>query len=149
MFDDVETFVSRLQKSAEATRVLEHRERSRRTRHREAGGEEAPQRGNPEHPLPGHSQISTRSLGSPLAPPASFTPYRDLTGSLPLSSTLPDAVCMSPITAPASLPTEGLLTLRAKPPSEAECIDVLQKIKYAFSLLVRTRSSRGVRGRGE
>ncbi|XP_024610942.1 epidermal growth factor receptor kinase substrate 8-like protein 1 [Neophocaena asiaeorientalis asiaeorientalis] len=73
VFDDVETFVSRLQKSAEATRVLEHRERSRRTRHREAG--------------------------------------------------------------------EGLLTLRAKPPSEAEFIDVLQKIKYAFSLLARLRSN--------
>ncbi|XP_059941219.1 epidermal growth factor receptor kinase substrate 8-like protein 1 isoform X2 [Mesoplodon densirostris] len=73
VFDDVETFVSRLQKSAEATRVLEHRERSRRTRHREA--------------------------------------------------------------------KEGLLTLRAKPPSEAEFIDVLQKIKYAFSLLARLRSN--------
>lgn len=45
--------------------------------------------------------------------------------------------------------TEGLLTLRAKPPSEAEYIDVLQKIKYAFSLLVRTHApwaSRGPRG---
>lgn len=39
VFDDVESFVSRLQKSAEAARVLEHRERSRRTRGREAGGE--------------------------------------------------------------------------------------------------------------
>lgn len=37
------------------------------------------------------------------------------------------------------LNTEGLLTLRAKLPNEAEYTDVLQKIKYAFSLLVRTR----------
>ncbi|KAB1273661.1 Epidermal growth factor receptor kinase substrate 8-like protein 1 [Camelus dromedarius] len=73
VFDDVESFVSRLQKSAEAARVLEHRERSRRTRRREAG--------------------------------------------------------------------EGLLTLRAKPPSEAEYTDVLQKIKYAFSLLARLRGN--------
>ncbi|XP_063109371.1 epidermal growth factor receptor kinase substrate 8-like protein 1 isoform X2 [Cavia porcellus] len=73
VFEDVETFVSRLQKSAEATRVLEHRERGRRTRRRTAG--------------------------------------------------------------------EGLLTLRAKPPSEAEYIDVLQKIKYAFSLLARLRNN--------
>ncbi|XP_004617003.2 epidermal growth factor receptor kinase substrate 8-like protein 1 [Sorex araneus] len=71
VFDDVENFVSRLQKSAEAARVLEHRERGRRTRRRAAG--------------------------------------------------------------------EGLLTLRAKPPSEAEYTDVLQKIKYAFSLLARLR----------
>ncbi|XP_057169994.1 epidermal growth factor receptor kinase substrate 8-like protein 1 [Ursus arctos] len=71
VFDDVEDFVSRLQKSAEAARVLEHRERGRRTRRREAG--------------------------------------------------------------------EGLLTLRAKPPSEAEYTAVLQKIKYAFSLLARLR----------
>ncbi|XP_008576159.1 PREDICTED: epidermal growth factor receptor kinase substrate 8-like protein 1 [Galeopterus variegatus] len=73
VFDDVESFVSKLQKSAEAARVLEHRERGRRTRRREAG--------------------------------------------------------------------EGLLTLRAKPPSEAEYTDVLQKIKYAFSLLARLRSN--------
>ncbi|XP_070414647.1 epidermal growth factor receptor kinase substrate 8-like protein 1 isoform X3 [Equus przewalskii] len=73
VFDDVESFVSKLQKSAEAARVLEHRERGRRTRRREAG--------------------------------------------------------------------EGLLTLRAKPPSEAEYIDVLQKIKYAFSLLARLRGN--------
>ncbi|XP_031515142.1 epidermal growth factor receptor kinase substrate 8-like protein 1 isoform X1 [Papio anubis] len=73
VFDDVESFVSRLQKSAEAARVLEHRERGRRTRRRAAG--------------------------------------------------------------------EGLLTLRAKPPSEAEYTDVLQKIKYAFSLLARLRGN--------
>uniref|UniRef100_A0A8D0ME21 Epidermal growth factor receptor kinase substrate 8-like protein 1 n=1 Tax=Sus scrofa TaxID=9823 RepID=A0A8D0ME21_PIG len=73
VFDDVESFVSRLQKSAEAARVLEHRERSRRTRGREAG--------------------------------------------------------------------EGLLSLRAKPPSEVEYTDVLQKIKYAFSLLARLRTN--------
>ncbi|XP_019483383.1 PREDICTED: epidermal growth factor receptor kinase substrate 8-like protein 1 isoform X1 [Hipposideros armiger] len=73
VFDDVESFVSKLQKSAEAARVLEHRERGRRTRHRAAG--------------------------------------------------------------------EGLLTLRAKPPSEAEYTDVLQKIKYTFSLLARLRGN--------
>uniref|UniRef100_H9KXN2 Epidermal growth factor receptor kinase substrate 8-like protein 1 n=1 Tax=Callithrix jacchus TaxID=9483 RepID=H9KXN2_CALJA len=73
VFDDVENFVQKLQKSAEAARVLEHRERGRRTRRREAG--------------------------------------------------------------------EGLLTLRAKPPSEAEYTDVLQKIKYAFSLLARLRGN--------
>ncbi|XP_069313754.1 epidermal growth factor receptor kinase substrate 8-like protein 1 [Eulemur rufifrons] len=73
VFDDVESFVSRLQKSAEAARVLEHRERGRRTRRRAAG--------------------------------------------------------------------EGLLTLRAKPPTEAEYTDALQKIKYAFSLLARLRGN--------
>ncbi|XP_058136812.1 epidermal growth factor receptor kinase substrate 8-like protein 1 [Dasypus novemcinctus] len=73
VFDDVESFIQRLQKSAEAARVLEHRERGRRNRRREAG--------------------------------------------------------------------EGLLTLRAKPPSEAEYTDVLQKVKYAFSLLARLRGN--------
>ncbi|XP_069918880.1 epidermal growth factor receptor kinase substrate 8-like protein 1 isoform X3 [Oryctolagus cuniculus] len=71
VFDDVESFVARLQKSAEAARVLEHRERGRRTRRRASG--------------------------------------------------------------------EGLLTLRARPPTEAEYAAVLQKIKYAFSLLARLR----------
>ncbi|KAM9226110.1 epidermal growth factor receptor kinase substrate 8-like protein 1 isoform 2-T2 [Dugong dugon] len=73
VFDDVERFVWRLQKSAEATRVLQQQERGRRTRRRASG--------------------------------------------------------------------EGLLTLRAKPPSEAEYTDVLQKIKYAFSLLARLRGN--------
>lgn len=44
-----------------------------------------------------------------------------------------------------SPPTEGLLTLRAKPPTEAEYTDVLQKIKYAFSLLVRMQPLAGHR----
>ncbi|XP_066230583.1 epidermal growth factor receptor kinase substrate 8-like protein 1 [Saccopteryx leptura] len=72
VFDDVESFVSKLQKSAEAARVLEHRERRR------------PRRQKAE---------------------------------------------------------EDLLTLRAKPPTEAEYTDVLQKIKYAFSLLGRLRGN--------
>lgn len=51
VFDDVESFVSKLQKSAEAARVLEHRERGRRTRRREAGGEGRPGVG-PRSPPP-------------------------------------------------------------------------------------------------
>lgn len=39
------------------------------------------------------------------------------------------------------LSAEGMLTLRAKPPSEAEFINSLQKLKLAFNLLVRYRSS--------
>ncbi|XP_043851616.1 epidermal growth factor receptor kinase substrate 8-like protein 1 [Dromiciops gliroides] len=73
ILDDVESFVAKLQKSAEASRVLEHRERGRRARRRAAG--------------------------------------------------------------------EGLLTLRAKPPTEEEYTDILQKIKYSFSLLARLRSN--------
>lgn len=150
VFDDVESFVSRLQKSAEATRVLEHRERSRRTRHQEAGGEGAPFSGSPEQPLPGPLGPLPNILplpGPPPASPASMTPPHDLTGSLSLSLTLPDAVCTSPVTAPDFLPTESLLALRAKPPSGAEYTDVLQKIKYAFSLLVSTHPPRSLRGR--
>uniref|UniRef100_A0A6I8N3T8 Epidermal growth factor receptor kinase substrate 8-like protein 1 n=1 Tax=Ornithorhynchus anatinus TaxID=9258 RepID=A0A6I8N3T8_ORNAN len=73
VFDDVESFVGKLQKAAEASRVLEHRERGRRARRRTAG--------------------------------------------------------------------EGLLTLRSKPPSVGEYTDILQKIKYSFSLLARLRSN--------
>lgn len=32
--------------------------------------------------------------------------------------------------------SEGMLTLRAKPPSEAEYIDCIQKLKLSFNLLV-------------
>lgn len=51
-----------------------------------------------------------------------------------------------PLHLTSSLSTEGLLTLRAKPPTEAEYTDVIQKIKYAFSLLVRTHPLLGIDG---
>lgn len=37
---------------------------------------------------------------------------------------------------------EGVLTLRARPPSEAEFVDCFQKTKLAFNLLVRARTAR-------
>ena len=36
---------------------------------------------------------------------------------------------------------EGVLTLRARPPSEAEFVDCFQKTKLAFNLLVRARTA--------
>lgn len=88
MFDDVESFVSKLQKSAEAARVLEHRERGRRARRREAGGEGRHWAGSQITPSPGHFQITSFSLVSPLAPPARLTPHRELSGAPPLSDTV-------------------------------------------------------------
>ncbi|KAM3822471.1 epidermal growth factor receptor kinase substrate 8-like protein 1 [Vipera latastei] len=73
VFDDVEAFVKKLQKSAEAFRVLNQSRRSARGRLREPG--------------------------------------------------------------------EGLLTIRAKPPSQEEFEDTLSKIKYSFSLLARLKSN--------
>uniref|UniRef100_A0A8C6X3Q3 Uncharacterized protein n=1 Tax=Naja naja TaxID=35670 RepID=A0A8C6X3Q3_NAJNA len=73
VFDDVEAFVRKLQKSAEAFRVLNQCKRSARGRLREPG--------------------------------------------------------------------EGLLTIRAKPPSQEEFEDTLSKIKYSFSLLARLKSN--------
>ncbi|XP_044303802.1 epidermal growth factor receptor kinase substrate 8-like protein 1 [Varanus komodoensis] len=73
VFDDVEAFVGKLQKSAEAFRVLQHRQRSAKRRRREPG--------------------------------------------------------------------EGLLTIRARPPSQEEFEDTLAKIKYSFSLLARLKSN--------
>ncbi|XP_042330774.1 epidermal growth factor receptor kinase substrate 8-like protein 1 [Sceloporus undulatus] len=73
VFDDVEAFVGKLQKSAEAFRVLDQRKRSARGRRREPG--------------------------------------------------------------------EGLLTIRARPPSQDEFEDTLAKIKYSFSLLARLKSN--------
>uniref|UniRef100_A0A803SS04 PID domain-containing protein n=1 Tax=Anolis carolinensis TaxID=28377 RepID=A0A803SS04_ANOCA len=73
VFDDVEAFVGKLQKSAEAFRVLDQRKRSARGRRREPG--------------------------------------------------------------------EGLLTIRARPPSQEEFEDALAKIKYSFSILARLQSN--------
>ncbi|KAJ7313962.1 hypothetical protein JRQ81_005801 [Phrynocephalus forsythii] len=73
IFDDIEAFVGKLQKCAEAFRVLSHRKRSARGRRREPG--------------------------------------------------------------------EGLLTIRARPPSQEEYEDTLAKIKYSFSLLARLKSN--------
>lgn len=143
MFDDVESFVSRLQKSAEAARVLEHRERGRRTRRRAAGGKGHPRVAS--EPPPDLFQMSPLSPGSPLPPLARADLTTILTGCPPLSACL--VLAPRPHRRARLLPSEGLLTLRSKPPSEAEYTDVLQKIKYAFSLLVRTRPPLG-RGAG-
>lgn len=98
VFDDVESFVSKLQKSAEAARVLEHRERGRRTRRRESGGEGRPGVGSRSPPpcSPGHSQIAPLSLGSPLAPPASLALHPNLSGALPLSDAVPCPLACPP-----------------------------------------------------
>lgn len=143
VFDDVESFVSKLQKSAEAARVLEHRERGRRTRRRAAGGERLPRGILNIQSLP-------NILALPRVPP--HTPLPALTphpwGPHWASVCLTGAVSVSPTLHLRPLPAEGLLTLRAKPPSEAEYTDVLQKIKYAFSLLVRMRGVRPAWGGG-
>ncbi|XP_019348207.1 epidermal growth factor receptor kinase substrate 8-like protein 1 isoform X1 [Alligator mississippiensis] len=73
VFDDIESFMAKLQKSAEAFRILNQRRRSPRGQ---------------RHQQPG----------------------------------------------------EGLLTLRARPPSLEEFADVLAKMKYSFSLLARLHS---------
>lgn len=36
---------------------------------------------------------------------------------------------------------DDLLTMKACPPSEEECVDIFQKIKYSLSLLVRLDQS--------
>ena len=41
----------------------------------------------------------------------------------------------------ACLFAEGMLTLRAKPPTEADLVDSLQKLKLALNLLVRYHSN--------
>ncbi|XP_062992962.1 epidermal growth factor receptor kinase substrate 8-like protein 1 [Elgaria multicarinata webbii] len=73
VFDDVEAFVGKLQKSAEAFRVLDQRKHSARGRRRQPG--------------------------------------------------------------------EGLLTIRARPPTQEEFEDTLAKIKYSFSLLARLKNN--------
>lgn len=71
-FDDIESFLAKLQKSSEAFRVLDQRKKRKNTKKREAG--------------------------------------------------------------------EGLLTVRARPPSEQEFIGNFQKLKYCFSLLARLKN---------
>ncbi|CAM4689858.1 unnamed protein product [Lepidochelys olivacea] len=73
VFDDIEAFMAKLQKSAEASRVLEQLKQSSRGRRRQPG--------------------------------------------------------------------EGLLTLRARPPTMEEFEDTLAKMKYSFSLLARLQSN--------
>lgn len=97
VFDDVESFVSRLQKSAEAARVLEHRERGRRNRRRAAGGKGARERVLGSH---GHSPMRALSLAPPLGPPTRpDSPSRPHWG--PASLTMPD---LSPLHLRARLP---------------------------------------------
>ncbi|XP_062918593.1 epidermal growth factor receptor kinase substrate 8-like protein 1 isoform X2 [Mobula hypostoma] len=74
-FDDIEGFMARLQKTAEAFKILDQRKKSR--------------------------------MGRKKTPKESG---------------------------------EGLLTLRARPPSQQEFIEIFQKYKYSFSLLARVRN---------
>ncbi|XP_059809952.1 epidermal growth factor receptor kinase substrate 8-like protein 1 isoform X2 [Hypanus sabinus] len=74
-FDDIEGFMARLQKTAEAFKILDQRKKSR--------------------------------MGRKKSPKESG---------------------------------EGLLTLRARPPSQEEFIEIFQKYKYSFSLLARVRN---------
>ncbi|XP_078093386.1 epidermal growth factor receptor kinase substrate 8-like protein 1 isoform X2 [Mustelus asterias] len=74
-FDDIEAFMVRLQKTAEAFKILDQRRKGRMGKRK-----------------------STKEIG------------------------------------------EGLLTLRARPPTQEEFIDVFQKYKYSFSLLARVKN---------
>ncbi|XP_055766371.1 epidermal growth factor receptor kinase substrate 8-like protein 2 isoform X1 [Salvelinus fontinalis] len=88
--DDIEVFVSRLQKAAEAFSQLHQRNKSKKSKKK--------------------------------GPAVCVWSWH---------------VCLSRLS--VSLLTDGMLTLRAKPPSEAEFIDSLQKLKLAFNLLAKLK----------
>ncbi|KAM9571869.1 epidermal growth factor receptor kinase substrate 8-like protein 2 isoform 1-T1 [Salvelinus alpinus] len=88
--DDIEVFVSRLQKAAEAFSQLNQRNKSKKSKKK--------------------------------GPAVCVWSWH---------------VCLSRLS--VSFLTDGMLTLRAKPPSEAEFIDSLQKLKLAFNLLAKLK----------
>lgn len=134
--DDIEWFVARLQKAAEAFKQLNQRKKGKKKNKKgPAGTDQSNREGAGEcwgKKWWAYKAGGKNQPGREQHPRAGRTPPRTQQG--PRLTTFP----VSP---------EGVLTLRARPPTEGEFVDCFQKTKLAINLLVSQPSPvLGVRG---
>eukprot|EP00069_Balaena_mysticetus_P005810 bmy_04985T0 len=131
--DDIEWFVARLQKAAEAFKQLNQRKKGKKKGKKAPAGAGAGAGGTGQGR--GIGVDAGVEVGSTVATEQSKVRSQRV-GDIRLRPDPPGQRCAGQAYPPTPCP-EGVLTLRARPPSEAEFVDCFRKTKLAINLLAK------------